>query len=159
IGPNNRIEPGGPDMGQPTHFAAGRAFGVFTIKVPKDFGQKKLTWTLVSNGQTNAITLHTKPDYIVEPYEDAANKNTPPVIRFQETDGATFTGPPSGVAATLTATVGTPLAITTWMTDEGPKINVPENPGRGRGRGRGAAGATGATGDAAAGDAARGATG
>src|SRR5215831_13007243 len=24
IGPNNRIEPGGPDLGQPTHFLAGR---------------------------------------------------------------------------------------------------------------------------------------
>src|SRR6185436_9232360 len=31
IGPNNRIEPGGPDQGQPTHFQAGRQFGVFSI--------------------------------------------------------------------------------------------------------------------------------
>ena len=27
IGPNNRIEPGGPDRGQPTHFLAGRQWG------------------------------------------------------------------------------------------------------------------------------------
>jgi hypothetical protein len=27
IGPNNRIEPGGPDMGQPTHFLPGRQVG------------------------------------------------------------------------------------------------------------------------------------
>src|SRR3984893_17545103 len=53
IGPNNRIEPGGPDQGQPTHFLASRQWGVFTIKVPSDFGTKKLTWTLVANGQTN----------------------------------------------------------------------------------------------------------
>src|SRR5262245_66414614 len=26
-GPNNRIEPGGPDQGQPTHFATGRNWG------------------------------------------------------------------------------------------------------------------------------------
>src|SRR5262249_57267095 len=32
IGSNNRIEPGGPDMGQPTHFLTGRQAGVFTIK-------------------------------------------------------------------------------------------------------------------------------
>ena len=82
IGPNNRIEPGGPDQGQPTHFGLGRQWGVFTIKVPKDFGTKKLTWTIVANGLTNAITLHTHADYIVEPFEDAANKNTPPVVRF-----------------------------------------------------------------------------
>src|ERR1041384_1302564 len=30
-GPNNRIEPGGPDQGQPTHFLPGRQWGVFTI--------------------------------------------------------------------------------------------------------------------------------
>src|SRR6185503_9373782 len=58
VGPNNRIEPGGPDMGQPTHFGTGRGWGVFSIAVPKDFGTKKLTWTLVANGYTNAITLH-----------------------------------------------------------------------------------------------------
>ena len=36
IGPNNRIEPGGPDMGQPTHFLPGRQWGMFTVPVPKD---------------------------------------------------------------------------------------------------------------------------
>ena len=37
IGPNNRIEPGGPDMGQPTHFLPGRQWGMFAVPVPKDF--------------------------------------------------------------------------------------------------------------------------
>ena len=45
VGPNNRIEPGGPDQGQPTHFLPGRQWGVFTVTVPKDFGDKKLTWS------------------------------------------------------------------------------------------------------------------
>ena len=41
----------------------------------------------------------------------------------------------------------TPVPLPVWISDEGPKINVPEPSGRGRGRGRaGAAGATGATG-------------
>ncbi len=145
IGPNNRIEPGGPDMGQPTHFLTGRQWGVFTIRVPKDFGAKKLAWTLVSNGQTNVITLHTKPEWIVEPYEDPANKNTPPVLKFAP-DGQSFTGPPIGVAADMSATVGEPLTLTVWATDQGPKINIPDPPpGRGRGRGRGDAAAAGFT--------------
>src|SRR5947207_14816545 len=159
VGPNNRIEPGGPDMAQPTHFATGRQWGVFTIKLPKDFGDKKLTWTIVSNGFTNAITLHTKPDYVVEPFEDAANKNTPPVIKFT-VDGQAFTGPPTTIAEQFTATAGAPLPLAVWVTDEGAKINVPE-PGRGRGRGRGRgtdaataddAAATGSRGGAAPGD-------
>src|SRR4029077_10747772 len=41
----------------------------------------------------------------------------------------------TGIAAKYTATVGTPLALTLWATDEGPKINIPEPSARGRGRG------------------------
>jgi hypothetical protein len=152
VGPNNRIEPGGPDMGQPTHFATGRQWGVFSLKLPKDFGTKKLTWTIVANGLTNAITLHTQADYVVEPFEDAANKNTPPKLKFRD-GGPLFTGAPAGIAEKYTATVGEPLTLTVWATDEGAKINVPE--GRGRGRGAAARGATPGAGDAAAG---RGAT-
>src|SRR5450631_168589 len=55
IGPENKIEPGGPDQGQPTHFLLGRQWGVFTVTVPKDFGSKKITWTLTANGTTTAI--------------------------------------------------------------------------------------------------------
>ncbi len=145
VGPNNRIEPGGADQGQPTHFLAGRQWGAFVVKLPKDLGTKRLSWTLVANGFTNTITLHTQADYIVEPYEDAANKNTPPKIKF-DPSGDVFTGPPTAIAAKYSANVGTPLELTTWVTDEGPKINVPENTGRGRGRGRGgdAAGGRGA---------------
>jgi len=144
VGPNNRIEPGGPDMGQPTHFTTGRGWGVFSIPVPKDFGDKKLTWTIVANGFTNTITLHTKADYVVEPFEDAANKNTPPKLKFKE-NGEVFTGAPKGIAEKYAAAVGAPLAITVWASDEGPKVNIPESGrGRGRGRGTGAAGRAGA---------------
>jgi len=124
IGPNNRIEPGDADRGQPTHFLTSRQWGVFTIRLPKDFGAKELTWTLTTNGQTNSITLHTRPDWILAPFEDLANKNTPPVLRFAAAPSPTFSGPPSGVAATYTTTVGTPLPLTVWATDDGPKINI-----------------------------------
>jgi len=160
VGPNNRIEPGDPDQGQPTHFLTGRQWGVFAVKLPRDLGNKRLTWTLVANGFTNAITLHTQADYIVEPYEDAANKNTPPKIKF-DAAGETFTGPPMGLAAKYTTALDTPLALTTWVTDEGPKINIPEPRARGRGRGaaRGGDAAADAGGGAeppAGGDAAQG---
>src|SRR5262249_231075 len=70
IGPNNHIDPGGPDYGQPTHFLTRRQWGVFTIPVPKDFGDKKLTWTIVANGQTTTIPLSVHQNYQVEPYEE-----------------------------------------------------------------------------------------
>jgi hypothetical protein len=125
VGPSNRIEPSGPDFGQPTHFLAGRQWGVFAIKVPKDFGSKELTWTIVANGQTNTITMHTRPDWIVQPYEDPANKNTPPVLVF-ERGGRSYSGPPLGVAARYVTTVDEKVPLVVWATDEGPKINVPE---------------------------------
>src|SRR5579862_1678527 len=37
IGPYNHMDPGGPDMLQPTHFEAGRQWGVFAVAVPKEF--------------------------------------------------------------------------------------------------------------------------
>ena len=100
--------------------------------LPKDFGTGKLSWTIVANGFTNTITLHTNADYIVEPFEDAANKNTPPKFKFQPT-GAIFTGPPSTIAEKYTGAVGVPVPLTVWIADEGAKINVPEPSGRGRG--------------------------
>jgi len=133
VGPNNRIEPGGPDQGQPTYFAPRRQWGIFTITVPKDFGDKKLTWTITANGQTTSIPLALNPLWVVEPYKDAALGNTPPVVRFAA-DGATFTGPPRGFAQTLTANSSDSLPLTVWVSDDG---KVP--PERGALRGGGAA--------------------
>ena len=51
VGPNNKIEPGPVDQGQPTHFETGRNWGVLVVKVPKDFGKKTITWTITANGE------------------------------------------------------------------------------------------------------------
>src|SRR5580765_5000171 len=45
-GPENVVEPGPPDRGQPTYFLPRRQGWVFRIRVPKDFGKQVLTWTL-----------------------------------------------------------------------------------------------------------------
>jgi hypothetical protein len=115
VGPNNRIEPGGPDQGQPTHFLPRRGWGVFTIKVPKDFGDKRLTWTITANGQTNAVPVGLIKGYQVEPFKEAAQGNEPPRLQFDK--GPNFIGPPAGIAATMSATVGQPLSITGIVTD------------------------------------------
>src|SRR5215510_6904305 len=70
VGPDNHIDPGGPDLGQPTHFLPRRQWGVFTVTVPKDFGNKRLTWTITANGQTTTVPLHLDPLWIITPYED-----------------------------------------------------------------------------------------
>lgn len=130
VGPDNRIEPGGPDYGQPTHFLPRRNWGVFAIRVPADFGQKKLTWTITANGQPVSVPLGLTKDYQVEPYREPAQGNTPPVLRFAP-DGPNVQGPPFGFAASLTATAGAPLTLTLWATDDGivdPNRRKPEWP-------------------------------
>jgi hypothetical protein len=117
VGPNNRIEPGPPDQGQPTHFLPRRQWGVFRVVVPRDFGDKKLTWTLVANGQTNTIPMSLNPLWIVEPFKDAGNGNLPPVVKFAP-DGASFTGPPHGIARTLTGKVSEPVTLELWVSDD-----------------------------------------
>jgi hypothetical protein len=116
IGPDNRIEPDGPDYGQPTHFYAGRQHGVFAIKVPKDFDNKRLTWTLTANGQTSTVSFWLNPAYWVNFYKHPANGNEPPVIRLTR-DGAAMTGPPVGIVQTLSASVGRPVPLTLWASD------------------------------------------
>lgn len=120
IGPDNRLEPGGPDMGQPTHFLPGRQWGMFVVPVPKDFKpQDKYTWTLAANGQTTSVPLRLNPDYIMSPLAEIAVHNTPPVIRFEQ-NGKTFQGPIANLvtAPARTASVSAPLALPLWAADD-----------------------------------------
>lgn len=120
IGAGNRIEPGGPDFGQPTHFLTGRQYGMFAITVPKDFGTKKLTWTLVANGHTTTVSFWTNPPYWIDFFKNTANGNEPPRIKFAAT-GPEYIGPPrERTVATLSATVGQPLDLTAWAADQPP---------------------------------------
>ncbi|MGH9384215.1 MAG: hypothetical protein ACRD2N_08030, partial [Vicinamibacterales bacterium] len=120
IGPDNRIEPGGPDYGQPTHFDAGRQYGVFAIQVPKDFGTKRLTWTLTANGHTSTISFWTNPQYWIDFYKNHANGNEPPVIKFAE-NGPEIIGPPrERVMRSLAGSVGQPVTLTLWARDQPP---------------------------------------
>ena len=65
-GPDNSIEPGGPDQGQPTHFYPRRNPFLFMIRVPKDFSGKELIWTLTSHGKTEKAYASLKTDYQID---------------------------------------------------------------------------------------------
>jgi hypothetical protein len=116
IGPENRIEPGGPDRGQPTHFLTGRQYGLFAVKVPADFGTGKITWTLTANGKTTVIPASLKTEYEISPFREEAVGNTPPVLSF-ENDGPSVQGP-RGLTVERAATITNPLPLTVWLSDD-----------------------------------------
>ena len=131
IGPDNKIEPGGPDRGQPTHFNPGRGWGPFVMVVPKDFGDKELNWTLTVNGQTNVVPVNIKSPWEIAPFVDALN-NTPPWLSFQDFDesGPMISGP-KPLVISKTAKVGVPIPLTAFVADDvvyGPGRLAPVNP-------------------------------
>ncbi len=119
IGPNNFIEPGDPNQGQPTEFHPRRHWGVFAVKVPADFGDKDVTWTLKIRGATYAIPGNLHPNWQIDALEgEAGSGNTPPVLRF-DANGQGGSGPLGLTAGPLTASVGKGLGVTVWAKDDG----------------------------------------
>src|SRR5687767_162943 len=115
VGEENSIEPGGPDRGQPTHFAPRRHWGVFAVQLPADFGeQQRVVWTLVVRGQKFAIPGSLKRGWEIDALQgEAGSGNTPPVLRFDPA-GPEGRGPGGITGAKLAAKVGEPLTLTVW---------------------------------------------
>jgi hypothetical protein len=114
-GANNRIEPGGPDQGQPTHFLPGRQWGIFTIAVPKGAEDKHLTWTIVANGQATVIPLNLKAPWEIAPFAEASG-NAPPFIGFAET--GPFAQGPAGSSIAVSTSLSEPLPLNLWVADD-----------------------------------------
>src|ERR1043166_6727375 len=129
VGPNNTFEPGG-DRGQPTHFVPRRHKDVFKVTVPKDFGDKTLTWKLNAHGQPQQVVATLKPVWQIDRLRttrggnsEKVSSNLPPVVSVstmnQTADAATLT-----VSATddgLPARRGAPVGMTVlWTKFRGP---------------------------------------
>jgi len=118
VGADNNIEPGGPDQGQPTHFYPRRNPFLFTIHVPKNFGDKELIWTLTTHGKAEKAYASLKTDYQIDKQvistevggdfgslRDELRYNIPPEL---EVAGETQRMVRVGQAMTLVALAGDP---------------------------------------------------
>lgn len=123
IGPNNHMDPGGPDLGQPTHFLPRRQYGVFAVTVPKDFGNKRLTWTINAFGQVQTVPLWINAPYVIDPFRNPSDGNTPPRVRFAPT-GPEVVAVPLGIAKTYETRVRSELELPVWAQDEGRPAGV-----------------------------------
>jgi hypothetical protein len=133
VGPDNFIEPAEFNGGQPTYFKEihpfiRRPWNTFMIRVPADFGDKRVVWTLRNHGETYSVPAHiTRPDYIVETPIAPARAATgtagayAPRMRFDSSQPWV-----QGLAGTrwgpLSAKVGQPLEIPVYV-DRGETLN------------------------------------
>ena len=120
IGPDNFLDPEGPDRGQPTHFFPRRNRFVFRVPVPADFGRGEVVWTLTVNGVTAQAFGTLRQGYAVDDTVLMANfggggpggfrpdtfGNRAPVLTV-ETDHE------------LTAAVAEPVTLRAVATDDG----------------------------------------
>ena len=124
IGPNNTIEPGGPEQGQPTRFFPRRNKFIFKVRVPKDFGNKEIVWTLTTQGKTERAYATLKPDYKIDKrvymtnmhmrlnvadypeFDQDMIDDVAPVVRLEG-------------SAQRTVKIGEPLSLTAFVSDDG----------------------------------------
>jgi hypothetical protein len=133
IGADNAIDPGGPDRGQPTHFQPRRNRFIFRVRVPKEWGDKEMVWSLTTQGVARKAYASLRTDLQIENIDimsetgalGAGTSN--PVLRADKPPVVSIVGPKS-----LSAKVGMPVPLTAVITDDG----VPRARGGG-GRGRG----------------------
>ncbi len=120
VGTDNMISPGPADQGQPTHFLPRRNRFIFKVRVPADWGDKEMVWTLTSGGRIEHAYASLRTDYKVDNMvissetgalgagssSPESRMNVPPVVRIVGD-------------RELTARVGQPLTLVAEVTDDG----------------------------------------
>ena len=110
VGPENNIQPGGPDRGQPTFFYPRIRRKAFSLTVPKDWGQREVVWSLTVRGKTEKAIGWMQPEWEIDPiYAGQALspeklKNKPPAMT---------------VDAVLAVTLPSTLTLTATVIDDG----------------------------------------
>ena len=143
VGPDNAFEPAA-DRGQPTHFTPRRHKDVFSVTVPKDFGDQTLVWTLAAHGQVQRVAATLKPVWQIDRRRttrggnsERISSNLPPVVDARSSS-STLPAPGS-LTLTVSATDdglpkrrGAPIGMTVmWAKYRGPgavAFSAPEAP-------------------------------
>jgi hypothetical protein len=120
IGPGNNIAPGPADQGQPTHFYPRRNRYVFKVRVPKDFGDKELVWTLTAHGVTRKAYGTLKQDFFID---NMVRSSETGALGAGVSDPETRANKPPTVEAVgdsvRTVKVGQPLTLYAMVKDDG----------------------------------------
>jgi hypothetical protein len=121
VGVDNNIQPGGPDLGQPTHFQPRRNRFMFRVRVPNNFTETdEMIWTLTTKGKTEKAYATVRTDYKIDDVVIASETGalgagtSSPEMRANKRPVVKVDGDRK-----RTVKVGQPLVLTAVMTDDG----------------------------------------
>ncbi len=115
-GPDNVVDPGGPDRGQPTYFLPRRQSRLFRVRVPKDWGQKVLTWSITVNGRTEKAYADLRA---VEEINEKIMQSGGNSLPFEPGNENPNKPPSITVAPVAAASVSLPATLIATVTDDG----------------------------------------
>lgn len=120
IGPNNKVDLGGDDRGQPTHFYPRRQRFIFKVMVPKDWDKnRRVVWTLTTRGRTDVAKGWLQPEW--ELNADVYSENNGGGVLAEGNYAPSIEGSPA-----QTVTLPNPLTLRVLATDDA----LPEPPRR-----------------------------
>ncbi len=119
VGADNSISPGAADQGQPTRFLPRRNRFVFKVRVPADFGDQEMVWTLTTQRKTEHAYGSLRMDYKLDDMviasetgalgigvsDSASRANTPPTVTLEGDE-------------IRRAKVGEPVTLVTYVVDD-----------------------------------------
>jgi hypothetical protein len=111
-GPDNRVEPG-PDGGQPTYFLPRRQRWIYRLRVPADFGNKEVSWTITAHGRAETAYGNLQPAEEITDRVVSSNGNLNPG------EGDPNEPPSIAITRNQTATVSAPLKLDAAIRDDG----------------------------------------
>ena len=131
IGPDNTFSPGPADRGQPTHFYPRRQMYVFKVRVPADWGDKELVWTVTYAGRTDTAVGWLAGFYEIDTSVLRAQRSgssgrasTEDELRAQP-PSITVDGPDA-----VTTSVAEPVTLAVTVSDDGLPGPAPSRSGR-----------------------------
>ena len=130
-GPDNLISPGAADQGQPTYFMTKRQFRIFRVRVPKDFGDKTLTWSVTANGRTEKVVAKLVPAYEKDERFIETNNNTTIIMGESDVNKR----PSMTLAPIASVKANVPITLRALVTDDGlpkPRVVRTDDPDRPR---------------------------
>src|SRR5262245_23630595 len=122
-GADNKVEPNGPDREQPTYFLPRRQRWIYRVRVPADFGNKEVTWTITAHGKTETAYGTLIPAQEINERVVSSDGNLDPG------DSDPNEPPSITIVRTQTATTAKPLSLNASVRDDGlPKPRAPRTP-------------------------------